>query len=520
METPQIDTEAARLNALRQYGILDTEAEAAFDDLTQLAAYLCGTSIALISLIDEHRQWFKSKVGLAVTTMPRDVVVCAHALSHPDDVWMVPDTWLDQQFATHAWVTGEPHMRFYAGVPLTTPAGYCVGILCVIDSVPQQLNSQQIQALQALSRQVMSQLELRRNLAHLTLTTAEFQQSEQERFQLLAQVQAVGNQITTILESITDAFFALDHEWRFTYLNRQAEHLWQQQREGLLGQTLWDEFPAMVGSAFDQEFHKAVSEQVSVVFEAFDASHHSWSEVHAYPVQEGLFVYFRHINQIKQSEEELRRQNLRSQLFAEVSLKIRQSLQLEAILCTTVTEVQRVLQSDRVLLFQLQPDGSGTVVQEAVVSGYPVTLGQDIVDPCFQEEYLALYRQGRIGAIADITQAGILPCYVEFLQQLGVQANLVVPIFIRDTLWGLLIAHQCAHPRQWTEFETQLLQQIADQIGIALTQAELLAQEVQQRQAIAHSQEELRSLSAALESAVEGISQLDTQGRYVKVNPA
>jgi PAS domain S-box-containing protein len=220
------------------------------------------------------------------------------------------------------------------------------------------------------------------------------------------------------------------------------------------------------------------------------------------------------------TEAELQRQYLRSRLFSEITVKIRQSLQLETILQTTVTEVQQLLQADRVLLFQLTPDGTGKVVQEAVVAEDLALLGQVIVDPCFQESYLEQYRQGRIGAVTNIAQSNVTPCYVEFLQQFSVQANLVVPILVRQFLWGLLIAHQCTQPREWTGFETELLQQLADQIGIALSQAQLLEQEVQRRQELARSQQELRLMSAALESAVEGISQLDTQGRYIQVNPA
>ncbi|RUT04314.1 hypothetical protein DSM106972_045420 [Dulcicalothrix desertica PCC 7102] len=234
----------------------------------------------------------------------------------------------------------------------------------------------------------------------------------------------------------------------------------------------------------------------------------------------GAIAVNQDITNIKQTEEELRRQNLRSRLFAEVTLKIRTSLQIEEILQTTVTEVQRILQADRVLIFKLNSDGSGRVVQESVVSGWPVTLGQDIFDPCFERIYLEKYRKGEITAVTDVDNGSILPCYVEFLKQFSVKANLVVPIFVREKLWGLLIAHQCSAPRQWTEFELTLLKHLADQIGIALSQAQLLEQEIIQRQELIRSQEELRTMSAALESAVEGISQLDTSARYIKVNPA
>lgn len=171
--------EIARLQALRQYRILDTACETAFDDLTLLAAQICGTPIALISLIDDCRQWFKSKVGLDIESTSRDLAFCAHAILQPNDILIVPDTHLDDRFATNLLVTSDPYIRFYAGAPLITPEGYTLGTLCVIDRVPRQLSSEQVQALRTLSRQVIAQLELRRNLDKLErISTAERQQME------------------------------------------------------------------------------------------------------------------------------------------------------------------------------------------------------------------------------------------------------------------------------------------------------------------------------------------------------
>ncbi|WP_293098688.1 PAS domain S-box protein [Moorena sp. SIOASIH] len=197
----------------------------------------------------------------------------------------------------------------------------------------------------------------------------------------------------------------------------------------------------------------------------------------------------------KLAEQELQRQNQRSQLFSEITLKIRQSLQLEQILQTAVTEVQQFLKADRVVLFQLSFDGWGKVVQEAVVPGWPIMLGQSIEDPCFHEEYLEQYRQGRVSNICDLENSDIRACHVEMLQQFRVKANLVVPIQQQDKLWGLLIAHQCANPRQWTNFESELLQQLADQIAIALAQAQLLGTETRQRQELARSNAELQQFA-------------------------
>ncbi|MBW4605492.1 MAG: PAS domain-containing protein [Calothrix sp. FI2-JRJ7] len=201
------------------------------------------------------------------------------------------------------------------------------------------------------------------------------------------------------------------------------------------------------------------------------------------------------ISERKRVQEELQRQNLRSQLFADFTLKVRQSLQIDEILSTSVIEVQKVLNADRVLILRLRSNGAVTAVQEAVVPGFPVMLGREIFDPCFSENYIQKYRQGHISSLADIENGNIQACHVEFLQQFAVKANLVVPILLQNQLWGLLIAHQCGHPRCWTTWEIELLRQLADQIGIALAQAKLLEKETLQRQELTRSNEELQQFA-------------------------
>ncbi|HEY9599898.1 MAG TPA: ATP-binding protein, partial [Cyanophyceae cyanobacterium] len=208
-----------------------------------------------------------------------------------------------------------------------------------------------------------------------------------------------------------------------------------------------------------------------------------WIRDRVFPIQDEQGRVYRlariaeDITHRKQAELELSRTTRHIQLFSEIALKIRQSLQLETILQTTVTEVRRILQVDRVILFQLMPDGVGTVITETVVPDFPPILGQQIYDPCFTAAYLEKYRQGRVSAIDNLQHSQVKTCHVTLLQQFGVKANLVVPILQRETLWGLLIAHQCSSPRQWQTFEIELLRQLADQVGIALAQSQLLEHE-------------------------------------------
>jgi GAF domain-containing protein len=166
MSAPIPANETERLKALYWYEIMDTEAEEIFDDLALAASKTCQTPIALISLVDEKRQWFKARVGLAATETPRDVSFCAHAMLQTD-VFEVKDALQDHRFVNNPLVLSAPKIRFYAGAPLKSEEGYGLGSLCVIDYVPRQLTPDQKEALQALSRVVAGLLKQRRLLAEI-----------------------------------------------------------------------------------------------------------------------------------------------------------------------------------------------------------------------------------------------------------------------------------------------------------------------------------------------------------------
>lgn len=188
MEVQMPMNETARVAALQKYAILDSDPEQGFDDLVLLASYVCRTPIALISLVDENRQWFKSKVGVSISETAREVAFCSTAILQPD-VLVVPDTLQDERFRNNPLVVSEPRIRFYAGAPLITEDGYALGTLCVVDRTPRELSPDQKEVLKALSRLVLAQLEFRRNLLLLKEALNDRTKEEHERQKELRKLQ-------------------------------------------------------------------------------------------------------------------------------------------------------------------------------------------------------------------------------------------------------------------------------------------------------------------------------------------
>lgn len=191
--------EEARLAALSLYKILDTAEEQFYDDITKVAAYIADTPMALITMVDKDRQWFKSRVGMDATETPREYSFCAHAIKTPRVPFLVRDAQKDERFSTNPYVTGDPNVRFYFGYPLLVDDKNALGSLCVIDNKPRELDLKQVDALAALSRQVVTMLQIRKDVMQLGALIEKFPATEKASDQRMSEVDRLTQELQDIL---------------------------------------------------------------------------------------------------------------------------------------------------------------------------------------------------------------------------------------------------------------------------------------------------------------------------------
>ena len=335
----------ARLAAVRATGLLDTDVELAFDRLTRLAVQLVDVAAAFISLVDENRDFYKSSCGfgepLATVRELTGPTFCHYTIQSTEPL-VIPDTAADARYRDIPTVQSLG-VAAYVGIPLVF-AGQVIGSFCAIDVLPRAWTPRDVAALTDLAAAALSEIELR---AATTRSEVALQQLAEANVQLETQrleleaanqqlqdsavegeahsvalaeqadaARAQHHRLDTVLSSISDAFFAVDHDWRFTYVNDRAEQVLARRREELLGRSIWVEFPAEVGSAFDTEYRRAMDSGRAVVFEEFYPPLQTWFEVRVYPGAEGLAVYLQDVT-LRRAAETQREDNRRRTEAAE-----------------------------------------------------------------------------------------------------------------------------------------------------------------------------------------------------------
>ncbi|NTU81662.1 MAG: response regulator, partial [Chloroflexales bacterium] len=555
--------EDARLQALEQFQVLDTSPEQAFDELTQLAAELCGTPIALVSLVDAHRQWFKSRVGLDVAEPPREVAFCAHGIAAPDDLFIVPDAAEDPRFAESPLVTGEPHVRFYAGAPLVTKEGHAVGMLCVVDHVPRELSPVQRRALAVLGHQVVAQLEQRRQITVLQEAVIAREASEQHARQLASESQRQALTLTllhsvrnvlarevdlaTAIRTLVEASAAtLGYSHVSLYLRVGDQLVLQHQvgytsiqtevaiSQGIIGRVARSGLPALVENVHtDSDFlapSPAIVAEVCVPL-----------RVHEQTIGV-LNVESTRANELGPADLELLLALSdhiavtfeRAHLYADLQRTVRETLLLNRVIAATMTtrdvtslvtlicaELAQAFNVPQAACALLDDSGANlTVVGEYCAPGRPSGLGTviPVAGNLLTEELIASRAPVQINDVHTDPRSAAT---AELFAQRGTAAILIVPLLVQDEVIGS-IGIDSLVPRHFSVEEIALAQAVAWSAGQALATVQLteaLQQELAER---SRTEAALRDTSVRvtriLESITDAFFAVDLEWRFTYVN--
>ncbi|EKQ68622.1 PAS domain S-box [Leptolyngbyaceae cyanobacterium JSC-12] len=324
------------------------------------------------------------------------------------------------------------------------------------------------------------------------------------------------NFLQTVLDHLPIAVNVKDgraeHFGVYTFWNKTCEQMFGLSADQVLGKTVFDCFPQAQAELFHQSdrdtFEQGMIENVMEVPQLRQESGDRLLHTVKIPIFDNqhnpqyLLSISEDITQQRQAEESLRQQTEREALLATITNNIRQSLDLKQILNTTVAQVRQFLQTDRVFIFRFRPSWNGIVLVESLEPGWESILGKMFHDPCFSDSFVKLYEQGRVHAVSDVLTAQLPDCYLKLLQGMQARAILVVPIKQHQRLWGLLIAHHCKGARFWHTFEIDLLEQLAEQVGIGIEQSELY-QQVQRLNSELERQVQIRTAELQLASEFE-----------------
>ncbi|WP_022834530.1 GAF domain-containing sensor histidine kinase [Salisaeta longa] len=407
--------ESARLRTLAQYAVVDAPPKAPLNRIVRLARRLFDVPIALVNFIDRDQQWCVAGENTADATMSRDLSFCTHLVDSEAPFLVVEDTRDDARFANHPMVTGGLQIRFYAGAPLVAPNGHRLGSLCLIDHEPHTFDAEDRALLADLAHVVMDEINMRHYAFHL------------------------GNEAVTanrhphatrILESITDAFVAIDASWRFTYVNRHAEDLLGQSRDALLGRKAWAVLPEALDPAFRQQFERAAAEQTTVAFTDYYPPLARWLALKIFPFPGGLTVYFNDVTEQVEQQRALedakeaaeRSSRLKSSFLTNLSHDVRTPLasimnstkllerEVEAALQPRVALIQR---SSERLLATINAVLDFSKLEAGSVTPAPrrVDVADEVLGTveCFQAEARAQDITLRATATPDVIEATLCP---------------------------------------------------------------------------------------------------------------
>jgi len=478
----------------------DLEFSQALINFAQLAVHLSGSGAALIYLTDRDRTYCWGSAEFPETARLQPLALPGATLQ---EIEWCADTWLHPQWFQHSLVVNSPFVRGYAAIALKTLTGEMIGLLCLFDQVPRSPTSSQLQSLQLLAQQIVHQVSLQEQLGNLSRTVAENQQVEQALIANEARHRA-------LLEAIPDLIMQVDRKGIYIDIKPARDFSPILPWEELLGKQDSDILPPEIVQqrrlCLERAWATGETQFCEYQIEMNGMTQYREARIVA-TGEDGALIIVRNVTDRRQAEDAIQRQNQRAQLLAAITLRIRQSLNLQEILNTTVSEVRQFLQADRTLVYQFLPGWDGVIAVESVEAPWPPALGATIQDTCFTQGGWRSFLDGKIISIDDIDGAAIQPCYRDLLTTFQVKANLVVPIIQslgsegEPQLWGLLIVHQCSTARQWQSFEIELLNQLADQVGIAIAQAHLLDQETRQREQLAQQNLELEKARRQAERA-------------------
>ncbi len=501
-----------RRMSLRQTGLLDSAPEAAFDRLSRFAAIILQAPIALIVLVDADRHFFKSAYGL-------------------------PDAWaaqrgppLSHSFWQHQVTSGKPLVVSdartnplgrenvtiremgaiaYAGIPLITGEEHVLGSFCVMDTKPREWRQEEIELLQDLTASVMTEIELRRTIRERT-------PREQGQPEFVPRAQEAQHQVTHMVEQITDAFIALDQDWRFTYLNARAEHLLKHSRDELRGRNIWQAFPEAVGTTFYHRYQEAVATEEPIAFEEYFAPLTAWFAVKAYPSPDGLSILFTDISQRKRVEEA-------QHFLSEVTSVLASSLDY----ATTLRSVAQLA------VPHLADWCTVHIVDEAGADHRVATAHRDPAKVALAREMWERYpwRPEAVHGIPQVLRSGqpeLVPEipddllaavaldaeHLRILRTLGLRSYMIVPIIARQHVLGVITFATAESGRHFGPDNLALAEELAQRAAVAVDNARLYAAEQQARSAAeqtAHRMARLQAVTAALADALTA----DEVGRIV-----